>query len=237
MPDNVRLHGILFCFCLQSKFYSRSRGWREVPVGKEQEDGFSRGTEAAPSIHPLRLRMEQKMDFHPDRIDLSGSLREAVAAATDAWIEASLTHLSVSLLLSSVTGLTAFIEDELVAPVVPLFLSLRDVEVTLNEDRPPVRVGGPPPAPAPPTVLRVKHLLVQRNHAGVISVGVVDANLASHGKRTYFFAFFPLRYSFIPLHLPGGATSRNLREAALRSRIEELERENQALKNRLCGGN
>ena len=154
----------------QSKFASRSRGWREVPIGNDPVTGNS----SSPSVCPLRLRMEQKMDFDPERIDLSGSLREAVAASIDAWIEASLTHLNLSLLLSSVTGLTAFIEDELIAPVVPLFLSLRDVECSLTEDRPSVFVGGPPPALAPPMVVRIKHLLVQRNHSGVISVGVAE---------------------------------------------------------------
>jgi len=130
--------------------------------------------------------MEQKMDFHPERIDLSSSLREAVAAATEAWIEASLTHLNLSLLFSSVTGLTAFIEDELVAPAVPLFISLRDVECSLIEDRPAIRVGGPPPAPPPPMVIRIKHLLVQRNHAGVVSVGVADSNpVTSFGELLY----------------------------------------------------
>lgn len=120
--------------------------------------------------------MEQKMDFCPERVDLSGSLREAVAAATEAWIEASLTHLGLSLQLSSVTGLTAFVEDELEAPVIPLFINLRDVECSLIEDRPPIRVGGPPPVPAPTMVVRIKHLLVQRNHCGVISVGVNESN-------------------------------------------------------------
>lgn len=122
----------------------------------------------------MRVRMEQKMDFDPRRVESSGSIREAVAASTDAWIEASLAHLNLSLLLSSVTGLTAFAEDEMVAPVVPLFISLRDVELTLAEDRIPIRIGGPPPAPPPPIVMRIKHLLVQRSHTGVISVGVPD---------------------------------------------------------------
>lgn len=140
----------------------------------------------AAAVHPLRVRMEQKMDFCPDRVDLSGSLREAVAAATEAWIEASVTHLSLSLQLSSVTGLTAFIEDEMVAPVVPLFINLRDVECSLIEDRPPIRVGGPPPVPSPPMVVRVKHLLVQRNHSGVVSVGVNDATSTSSVSRGDF---------------------------------------------------
>ena len=164
------------CEEFQSKFASRSRGWRELPVGADPAESSS--------ACPLRLRMEQKMDFDPERIDLSGSLREAVAASIDAWIEASLTHLNLSLLLSSVTGLTAFIEDELVAPVVPLFLSLRDVECSLIEDRPLVLVGGPPPVPAPPMIVRIKHLLVQRNHSGVISVGVAESSppTANHGE-------------------------------------------------------
>lgn len=137
------------------------------------------------------------MDFHPERIDLSSSLKEAVEAATEAWIEACLTHVHLSLLLSSVTGLTAFVEDELVAPVVPLFISLRDVECNLIEDRPPVQVGGPPPAPPQPMVVRVKHLLVQRNHSGVISVGVADTSPAatSSGERhTSIRPTFPANY-------------------------------------------
>jgi hypothetical protein len=78
--------------------------------------------------------------------------------------------------MSSITGLTAFIEDELVAPVVPLFINLRDIDCCLLEDRPPIHVGGPPPIPARPMIVRVKHLLVQRNHCGVISVGVNESN-------------------------------------------------------------
>ncbi|KZS06933.1 UHRF1-binding protein 1 [Daphnia magna] len=190
----------------QSKFASRSRGWREVQISTERQ--------SATNVHPLRVRMEQKMDFCPERVDLSGSLREAVAAATEAWIEASLTHLSLSLQLSSVTGLTAFVEDELEAPVIPLFINLRDVECSLIEDRPPIRVGGPPPVPAPPMVVRIKHLLVQRNHCGVISVGVNESNPNSLISR-------------------GDSSNRDLREAALRSRIEELERENASLNQRL----
>lgn len=153
--------------------------------------------------------MEQKMDFSPERLDLSGSLREAVAAATEAWIEASLTHLSLSLQLSSVTGLTAFVEDEFEAPVIPLFINLRDVECSLIEDRPPIRVGGPPPVPAPPMVVRVKHLLVQRNHCGVISVGVNEPNpnsLISRGKSLHgvvnWFVNFDGYLSFTPQVIP-----------------------------------
>ena len=94
--------------------------------------------------------------------------------------------MNLSLLFSSVTGLTAFIADELVAPAVPLFISLRDVECSLIEDRPAIRVGGPPPAPPPPMVIRIKHLLVQRNHAGVVSVGVADSNpVTSFGELLY----------------------------------------------------
>lgn len=166
-----------YLFIQQTKFASRSRGWREVPVEASRQA----------AVHPLRVRMEQKMNFCPDRVDLSGSLREAVASATEAWIEASITHLNLSLQLSSVTGLTAFIEDELTAPVIPLFINLRDIECSLIEDRPPINVGGPPPVPAPPMVVRVKHLLVQRNHAGVVSVGVnesTSSSVVSRGEPT-----------------------------------------------------
>ena len=133
------------------------------------------------TVPPLRVRMEQTMNFDPAKVDPDVAMKDAVALATDAWIEASLTRLDMSLLLSSVTGLTAFVEDELVAPVIPLFVSLRNVEVSLIEDRPPIRIGGPPPAPAPPLILRVKHLLVQRNQSGVVSVGVADPSSASSG--------------------------------------------------------
>lgn len=135
------------------------------------------------TVSPIRVRMEQKMDFDPARIESSGSIRDAVAASTDAWVEASLAHLNLSLLLSSVTGLTAFVEDELLAPVVPLFISLRDTELTLSEDRVPVRVGGPPPVPPPPMVMRIKHLLVQRSHTGVISMGVPEIAASGMNSR------------------------------------------------------
>jgi hypothetical protein len=59
--------------------------------------------------------------------------------------------------------------------MMPMYLSLRNVECTLHEDRPPIRVGGPPPAPTPPLQLRLSHVLVQRSPAGVFSVGVPKA--------------------------------------------------------------
>lgn len=137
------------------------------------------------------------MDFDPARVDSSGSIRDAVGASTDAWIEASLAHLNLPLLLSSVTGLTAFVEDELVAPVVPLFISLRDTELTLTEDRTPVRVGGPPPVPPAPVVMRIKHLLVQRSHTGVISMGVPDiAPSGTSQTKAKSFAVSPISFIF-----------------------------------------
>jgi hypothetical protein len=180
----------------QSKFASRSRGWRDVEVDAGRQP-------AGVTVLPLRVRMEQKMDFSPEQVDLSGSLREAVASATEAWIEASLTHLSLSLQLSSVTGLTAFIEDELAAPVVPLFINLRDIECSLIEDRPPVRVGGPPPIPAPPMVVRVKHLLVQRNHCGVISVGVNESNPNYSVTRGDYFTIYSFFFFFFYTNFNG----------------------------------
>ena len=112
-------------------------------------------------------------------MDPNKTLKQSVAAATEAWVEASLTRLSLPMLLSSVTGLSAFVEDELIAPTMPLFISLRNVEVTLIEDRPLVRVGGPAPAVAPPLIVRLKHVLVQRDQAGVLSVGVSESRSSS----------------------------------------------------------
>ena len=80
------------------------------------------------------------MNFNPEKMDSNLTLKQLVAASTEAWVEASLTRLSLSMLLSSVTGLTAFVEDELIAPMIPFFVSLRNVEATLIEDRQPVRV-------------------------------------------------------------------------------------------------
>jgi len=154
---------------MQSKFASRSRGWREVSIGDNEGDRKS------VTVPPLRLRMEQHMKFNPENMDPSMTLKQCVTAATEAWVEGSLTGLNLPMLLSSVAGLSAFVEDELIVPAIPLFISLRNVEVTLIEDRPLVRVGGPPPAVAPPLIARLKHVLVQRDQAGVLSVGVSES--------------------------------------------------------------
>ena len=135
--------------------------------------------ESDQTVPPLRLRMEQTVNFIPGRIGAGVSLKEAVASSTEAWIEASLTRLNLSLFLSSVSGLTAFVEDEVITPMVPLFISLRDVEVSLIEDRPLIRIGGPLPAPTPPLILRLKNLMVQRNQSGVVSVGVAKSSSSS----------------------------------------------------------
>ena len=132
------------------------------------------------SVPPLRLRMEQKMNFNADCMDAQTPLKESIALATEAWVEASLTRLNLSMLLSSVTGLAAFVEDEIISPMIPLFVSLRNVEVSLIEDRPTIRVGGPPPAVAPPLTLRMKHVLVQRDQSGIVSVGVAESSSSSN---------------------------------------------------------
>jgi len=188
----------------QAKFSSRSRGWREVSVGDNTGDRKS------VTVPPLRLRMEQHMNFNPEKMDSNLTLKQLVAASTEAWVEASLTRLSLSMLLSSVTGLTAFVEDELIAPMIPLFVSLRNVEATLIEDRQPVRVGGPPSAVAPPLIIRLKHVLVQRDQAGVLSVGVSESRSSSESCHD--------------------VTSR---EASLQLKLEQLERENEELRKRL----
>lgn len=54
--------------------------------------------------------------------------------------------------------------------------SLRNVECQLDDDRPPVAVQGPaPPLPAPASVFRLGHLLVQRDRDGVLTVGAASA--------------------------------------------------------------
>ena len=120
------------------------------------------------------------MNFNADCMDAQTPLKESIALATEAWVEASLTRLNLSMLLSSVTGLAAFVEDEIISPMIPLFVSLRNVEVSLIEDRPTIRVGGPPPAVAPPLTLRMKHVLVQRDQSGIVSVGVAESSSSSN---------------------------------------------------------
>ena len=176
----------------------------------------SHGDNDLKSVAPLRIRMEQKMKLDVESLSRSsGPLKDTVATAADAWLEVSVTNLNLSLLLSSATGLAAFAEDEVLGktrqvppvglgleliefvagPMMPMFLSLRNVECTLHEDRPPIRVGGPPPAPAPPLQLRLSHVLVQRSPAGVFSVGVPKAECVpsatgrppEDGKQRIFF--------------------------------------------------
>lgn len=58
----------VFCFFfvffkLQSKFSTRSRGWREVPGGGGVSSAADAGVPSAPraTVAPLRVRMEQRL--------------------------------------------------------------------------------------------------------------------------------------------------------------------------------
>lgn len=146
-------------------------------------------------VPPLRLRVDQKLSFNPVNINKNMSLKEAITAAGDASVQVVVSNLNVSLLMSSVTGLAAFVEDEITSATMPLFLTLNNVECTLSEDRPLVRVAGPPPAPAAPLNIRLNQLHVHRNRLGAISVG--ESPQTGHGK--LFNIFF--HNLFIELHM------------------------------------
>ena len=69
-PPERRVTATVFCFffcfflfLLQSKFSTRSRGWREVPDGGGVSSAADAGVPSAPraTVAPLRVRMEQRL--------------------------------------------------------------------------------------------------------------------------------------------------------------------------------
>lgn len=75
--------------------------------------------------------------------------------------------LYLDLSMSTVTGLADLAEDEIIPIPMPMQISLDNVQLHLNEDRPPVNITSPGPIPID---LNVTQLYINRSEDGVFNI-------------------------------------------------------------------
>lgn len=108
-----------------------------------------------------------QMDF-TDRDNLKRLFRDLLVV--------KVTDLSLDLSMSTVTGLADLIEDEIVPIPIPMQISLDNVKLHLNEDRPPVNITSPGPIPLD---LNISQMYITRGEDGIFHILPGKASFSS----------------------------------------------------------
>ncbi|CAG9767009.1 unnamed protein product [Ceutorhynchus assimilis] len=149
----------------QGKFSMRSRGWTE--------NSDSNATSK------IRLRLDHTLALSSSNLlsqyDLTD--KDNMRKVFTDCLTVKVKDLSLSLNMSTATGLTDFIEDELIAIPLPLELSINNVKIHLIEDRPPVNITSPGPVPID---LNVVELFIKRNEDGIFKISLQQEHLLSN---------------------------------------------------------
>ncbi|XP_028134845.2 UHRF1-binding protein 1-like [Diabrotica virgifera virgifera] len=140
---------------LQSKFGTRSRVWTCNPPSD-----FT-----SPKV---KLRLDHNLMVSKDSLsetDLTN--RDSFAKLFSDLITIQVKDLMLNLNMSTVTGLADLVEDEVMPIPFPIKMTVDNVKVHLNEDRPPVNITSPGPIPID---LNVTHMYITRTEDGVFNL-------------------------------------------------------------------
>ncbi|XP_045539579.1 UHRF1-binding protein 1-like [Papilio machaon] len=180
----------------QNKFSMRARAWTEPGV-----DDTELKTRDTPHVALRLIRNEL-----PKQVDEKGE--STGLAAYEELLEARVRDLSIALNMSTALALAEFIEDEIIAPPMPLEVLIENVKLHLIEDRPTRSISSPPPQPLD---LDLSSLRVTRDNTGVVYLGPPLAT---------------------PSTVTSPATPTSQHDEAA-ERIEQLSKENEELRKRL----
>lgn len=141
----------------QSKFSSRSRAWVEMPLDT--------------AGHP-RLQLRLDHGLLPEHQSAAARLkgpwdRSCMQSWFDDLLEVHVTDLPVRLTMSTVTGLTDMMEDEIIPVPLPMEVFLENVSLHLIEDRPSNNITSPGPVPVDATISR---LHITRSKSGMFLI-------------------------------------------------------------------
>ncbi|XP_037087714.1 uncharacterized protein LOC119108240 [Pollicipes pollicipes] len=152
----------------QAKFQLRTKGWQGLDV----------------SSPPCSVRLRMDSTFVPvaNQRQHRINIREQVSSE----LEVRASELELALLMSTVTNLTDFIEDEILPVPLPMELYLEHIKLRLTEDRPPNNITSPGVVPLD---LRLPAVHVTRDGAGVFTVqqptpGGAGAGTGPSGSRS-----------------------------------------------------
>lgn len=137
----------------QNKFSMRARAWSEPVVSESDE---------------LVPRNEPLVAARLVRTQLPRAPEDKGLAPFEELLEARIRDLSIALNMSTALALAELIEDEVVAPPMPLEVLIENVKLHLIEDRPTRSISSPPPQPLD---IDLTTLRMTRDTAGVVRLG------------------------------------------------------------------
>ncbi|GBP40896.1 UHRF1-binding protein 1-like [Eumeta japonica] len=141
----------------QSKFSMRARVWSEPPF--DDADEFK--PRESPRVAAKLTRAEL-----PRPIDDKGA--QFGLAPYEELLEARVHDITVTLNMSTALALSEFIEDEVIAPPMPLEVHIENLKLHLIEDRPTRSISSPGPQPLD---VDLTSLRLTRDGAGVVRLG------------------------------------------------------------------
>ncbi|XP_063697421.1 bridge-like lipid transfer protein family member 3B isoform X2 [Culicoides brevitarsis] len=137
----------------QTKFGARCRAWNIAPHNPE----------APPSI---ALRLEE--DIHtPENVSSLTLDRKTILSWFQRKVNIRVKDLSLTMSMSTATGLSDLAEDEVLPTPLPMEIDLENVKIHLNEDRPPVNITSPGPVPID---LSIGKMRITRDAAGIFYI-------------------------------------------------------------------
>ncbi|KAG8035486.1 hypothetical protein G9C98_006932 [Cotesia typhae] len=151
---------------LQTKFSSRSRGWSEL-----QSDDCKISVK-------IRLEHDLKKQYSNLNDNLNNK-NSKIAALFDDKVTGEINDINLVLSMSTITGLTDLLEDEIIPDYLPVNLMLNNIFIKLIEDRPPNNITSPGPVPID---LAVHHLKVVRDKNGLINIESVKSNVDNNAS-------------------------------------------------------
>ncbi|XP_025835027.1 UHRF1-binding protein 1-like isoform X3 [Agrilus planipennis] len=147
----------------QTKFNSRTKVWSEI---------FSN----RPGLARIKLRLDHTLKIDPDPVEIAKldfSDKDIQRKLFDDFLSVQANGLNLTLCMSVVTGLADFFEDEIYPIPLPMVVSLKNIALHLNEDRPPTNITSPGPIPID---LNITELFIKRNEDGVFHIEPMKIN-------------------------------------------------------------
>ncbi|KAI4463583.1 hypothetical protein MML48_4g00014004 [Holotrichia oblita] len=139
----------------QSKFSSRARAWADTTISNTN------------SKVKLRMDHDVKLPSSKSVNDMDFTDKDALNKLFKDFIDVQVQDLNMDLTMSTITGLTDLIEDEIIPIPIPLQVTLNNVQLHMIEDRPPVNITSPGPIPLD---LNITHMFITREENGIFNV-------------------------------------------------------------------
>ncbi|XP_017786944.1 PREDICTED: UHRF1-binding protein 1-like isoform X2 [Nicrophorus vespilloides] len=141
---------------IKSKFSSRSRAWSENP-----------STSCTTTRVKLRMDHDLVLPSSKSLMEMDFSDKDNLKKIFRNFVDMQVSDLDMTMSMSSVIGLADLAEDEIIPIPLPMEINLINIQLHLNEDRPPVNITSPGPIPLD---LKLSKLFICRGDDGVFQI-------------------------------------------------------------------